>query len=98
IRAGDRDGEACRPRPADAGHIRRATMGKWMRRAGAVVAGLLLPFAASAQGAWPTKPVRIIVPYAAGGVADLLPRIVGEKLAQKWGQPVVIENKAGASG
>jgi tripartite-type tricarboxylate transporter receptor subunit TctC len=69
-----------------------------MRRTGAVVAGLLLPFAASAQGAWPTKPVRIIVPYAAGGVADLLPRIVGEKLAQKWGQPVVIENKAGASG
>ena len=73
-------------------------MGKWMRRTGAVVAGLLLPFAASAQGAWPTKPVRIIVPYAAGGVADVLPRIVGEKLAQKWGQPVVIENKAGASG
>jgi len=73
-------------------------MGKWMRRAGAVVAGLLLPLAANAQGTWPTKPVRIIVPYAAGGVADLLPRIVGEKLAQKWGQPVVIENKAGASG
>ncbi|HWH40189.1 MAG TPA: tripartite tricarboxylate transporter substrate binding protein [Usitatibacter sp.] len=73
-------------------------MGKWMRRAGAVIAGLLLPFGAPAQGAWPTKPVRIIVPYAAGGVADLLPRIVGEKLAQKWGQPVLIENKAGASG
>ncbi|HET7404252.1 MAG TPA: tripartite tricarboxylate transporter substrate binding protein [Usitatibacter sp.] len=73
-------------------------MGKWMRRAGAVIAGLLLPFAALAQGAWPTKPVRIIVPYAAGGVADLLPRIVGEKLAQKWGQAVVVENKAGASG
>ena len=73
-------------------------MGKWMRRAGAVIAGLLLPFVAAAQGAWPAKPVRIIVPYAAGGVADLLPRIVGEKLAQKWGQPVLIENKAGASG
>jgi tripartite-type tricarboxylate transporter receptor subunit TctC len=73
-------------------------MGKWMRRAGAAVVGLLLPLAAPAQGAWPTKPVRIIVPYAAGGVADLLPRIVGEKLAQKWGQPVVVENRAGASG
>jgi tripartite-type tricarboxylate transporter receptor subunit TctC len=73
-------------------------MGKWMRRAGAAIVGLLLPLAAPAQGAWPTKPVRIIVPYAAGGVADLLPRIVGEKLAQKWGQPVVVENRAGASG
>ncbi|HET7402899.1 MAG TPA: tripartite tricarboxylate transporter substrate binding protein [Usitatibacter sp.] len=73
-------------------------MGNWMRRAGAVIAGVLLPLAALAQGAWPTKPVRIIVPYAAGGVADLLPRIVGEKVAQKWGQAVVIENKVGASG
>ena len=42
--------------------------------------------------------MRIIVPFAAGGVADLLPRIVGEKLAQKWGQPVIVENKVGASG
>ena len=53
---------------------------------------------AAAQDAWPTKPVRIIVPYPAGGVADLLPRIVGEKLSRKWGQPVVVENKPGASG
>jgi tripartite-type tricarboxylate transporter receptor subunit TctC len=51
-----------------------------------------------AQDPWPTKPVRIIVPFAAGGVADALPRIVGEKLAQKWGQPVIVENKVGASG
>ena len=53
---------------------------------------------AIAQDAYPTKPVRIVVPYPAGGVADLLPRMVGEKLSQKWGQPVLIENKAGASG
>jgi tripartite-type tricarboxylate transporter receptor subunit TctC len=42
--------------------------------------------------------VRIIVPFAAGGVADLLPRVVGQKLSEKWGQPVIVENKAGASG
>jgi tripartite-type tricarboxylate transporter receptor subunit TctC len=61
--------------------------------------GLLVSsLAAFAQAPYPTKPVRIIVPFAAGGVADLLPRIVGEKLSQKWGQPVVIENKPGASG
>ena len=65
--------------------------------AGAFALALVAPLAA-AQEAYPSKPVRIIVPFAAGGVADLLPRIVGEKLAQKWGQPVVIENKAGASG
>jgi tripartite-type tricarboxylate transporter receptor subunit TctC len=42
--------------------------------------------------------VRIIVPFPAGGSADLLPRIVGEKLAARWGQPVVVENRAGAAG
>jgi tripartite-type tricarboxylate transporter receptor subunit TctC len=53
---------------------------------------------ASAQDAWPAKPVHIIVPFAAGGVADALPRIVGQKLAEKWNQPVIIDNKVGASG
>ena len=71
-------------------------MNRLLRLAASVVA-LGLP-AASAQDAYPTKPVRIIVPFAAGGVADLLPRVVGERLAQKWGQPVVIENKVGAAG
>jgi tripartite-type tricarboxylate transporter receptor subunit TctC len=42
--------------------------------------------------------VHIIVPYPAGGVADLLPRTVGQKLSEKWGQPVIVENKPGASG
>ena len=70
-----------------------------MRRAITVLAfACALPIAVQAQDAYPAKPVRIIVPYAAGGVADALPRIVGEKLAAKWKQPVVVDNKPGASG
>ena len=59
---------------------------------------LAITVPASAQDAYPAKPVRIIVPFPAGGVADALPRIVGEKLALKWKQPVIIDNQAGASG
>src|SRR5258706_2793517 len=60
-------------------------------------AGLLAGHAL-AQESYPAKPVRIVVPYPAGGVADLLPRTVGQKLSEKWKQPVVVENKPGASG
>jgi tripartite-type tricarboxylate transporter receptor subunit TctC len=52
---------------------------------------------AQAQG-YPARPIRIVVPFPAGGSADLVPRIVAEKLALKWGQPVIIENRAGAAG
>jgi tripartite-type tricarboxylate transporter receptor subunit TctC len=55
-------------------------------------------FTAAAQGAWPTKPVHIVVPYAAGSSPDVLMRIVSERLAPRLGQPIVIDNKAGAGG
>jgi len=47
---------------------------------------------------YPRRAVKVIVPYPAGGTADLMPRIVFDALSRKWGQPVVIENKPGASG
>ncbi len=57
-----------------------------------------LATAALAQDAWPTKPVKIIVPFAPGGGGDAVTRTISDKLAERLGQPVVVENKPGASG
>ncbi|MBL0419100.1 tripartite tricarboxylate transporter substrate binding protein [Ramlibacter sp. AW1] len=55
--------------------------------------------AAFAQGAaWPSKPVKIVVPFPAGGTSDVLARILGQKMSETWGQPIVVENRPGASG
>jgi tripartite-type tricarboxylate transporter receptor subunit TctC len=73
-------------------------MSRMKRLLGWIAASLAaLTFSVEAQE-WPQKTVRVIVPFPAGGSADLLPRIVGEKLAEKWGQPVVVENRPGAAG
>jgi tripartite-type tricarboxylate transporter receptor subunit TctC len=53
---------------------------------------------AHAQPKFPTKPVRLILPFGAGGVADVTMRLLGQKLTEKWGQQVIIENKPGAGG
>ena len=53
---------------------------------------------AQAQPSFPTKPIRFIVDFPAGGTSDLLARTIGQKLQESWGQPVVIENRVGANG
>ena len=55
-------------------------------------------FAQSASAVFPSKPVRIVVPQTPGGASDALARIVGQKLSEKWGQAVVVENRPGARG
>lgn len=57
-----------------------------------------LAVAAEAQDSYPNKPIRFIVPYAAGGATDILARDLGRKLTEAWGQPVIIDNRAGAGG
>ena len=74
-----------------------------MRLLSTILGALLaasVPLGASAQGgqAYPAKPVRVVVPFAAGGPADVLGRAVGDGLSKRWNQPVVVENKAGAAG
>jgi tripartite-type tricarboxylate transporter receptor subunit TctC len=60
---------------------------------------MLALFAAGASAqSYPTKPIRIVVPYAAGGTSDILARQIGPELNKAWGQAVVVENKPGANG
>ena len=64
----------------------------------AVVAALLLSIGCPTHAAYPEKPIRIVVPWAPGGSTDILARTVAEKLTKSLGQPVIVENKPGASG
>ncbi len=75
---------------------------KMLKQAVAILGLLsLLSPAAQAQpvaGGWPTKPVKIIVPFPPGGSSDTLTRVLGQKLSESLGQPVVVENRPGAAG
>jgi len=71
-----------------------------MNRFGLLLLSACLAFAgaASAQDKYPSKPIKILVPYAPGGATDIISRVVGEQLRQNLGQSFVVENKAGAFG
>lgn len=64
----------------------------------ALLSPSMLPAPARAQPAWPTRPVRIVVPFAAGGSTDVSTRLLAPRIQQSLGQPVVIENRGGAGG
>lgn len=80
---------------------------KLLPRNGALIAGwIAAALIAAAPGAhaqnpaanYPNKPIRVIVPFATGGPTDILARAIGQKLTERWGQPVLIDNRAGAGG
>jgi tripartite-type tricarboxylate transporter receptor subunit TctC len=78
--------------------LQQRTRRQFLIDSGLVTAGLVLPLAAAAQTAWPTKPVRIVVPFAPGGTTDILARVLAPELSKVFGQSFVVDNKAGAGG
>jgi tripartite-type tricarboxylate transporter receptor subunit TctC len=73
-------------------------MGSWFRIVAAAVAMSATGGGAAAQSPFPSKPVHIFVPYAAGGGVDILARTLGDVVSRQWGQTVVVENRPGAGG
>src|SRR3989338_7624289 len=73
------------------------TMHRMLNRRPLVVSALAFPLSTWAAP-WPTRPLRIVLPFAAGGSSDLVARLLADKLGQALGSPVVVESRAGANG
>src|SRR5271154_1312846 len=73
-------------------------MSRWLRIVAAMAGMLAVGGVASAQSAFPSKPLHIYVPYSAGGGVDILARTLGDAVSRQWGQSVVVENRPGAGG
>jgi tripartite-type tricarboxylate transporter receptor subunit TctC len=69
-----------------------------IRRLACCLAALLLGALPATAETWPSRPVHIVVPFPPGGPADALARLFGNKLSELWGQPIIVDNRAGASG
>jgi tripartite-type tricarboxylate transporter receptor subunit TctC len=78
--------------------LRDAALRPLLRMRICVVALSLFAAAPALAQTWPDKPVRLIVGFAAGGPTDVAARVVGDKLAETWGKPVIVENVTGAAG
>src|SRR6202049_1637993 len=70
---------------------------RFARYVAALGGAMLWPLIAVGQP-YPSKPVHVVVPFTAGSATDILARTFGQKLSELWGQPVIIENRAGAGG
>ena len=68
-------------------------MNTWLR---CIIVSLLLAAASAHAQPWPSKPVRMIIPFAPGGPTDIIARLAGQKLSESLGQPFVVESRAGA--
>jgi tripartite-type tricarboxylate transporter receptor subunit TctC len=78
--------------------LKKLTRREFLAESGAVVATVTVASLARAADPWPTKPIRVLMPFGAGGSMDLLSRLLAPMVSESLGQPIVVENRPGATG